>query len=566
MNCNEIEPLMIRYLEQDINSAEREKIKAHLESCPKCRDELEALASEMKAFREDVDQMCDTAKLSPDVWSKIDERLSAEDRSFGNAFKRTGRQIKTMVAGWFTGRPTWQVIASQATIAILLITVIAIAINLPSSSGEDTTNTKNASNANNADNTQLAKYSEFKNAPNPTVAPVIEVDEQGNFTVTPRELTIVPGPAGPEVPMGPQGDEGIAEPRPTITVNPASGPPGSMVTIGGSGFVPSDHDDDFAQYYTHGSIDASITNLSLVDDRMIVQTGNMNLKVRSVAEAIRSIQQITASMGGYVVSSNWEGGEKSNSANISVRIPTENYENTAGSLRGLAMEVLFESAKADDVTEEYTDFESQLRNLETTENRYLALLEKAETVEDMLTVEARISKTRGQIEKIKGQMQYLERTSATSLISIYLVGETELEVDFAANKIEIEKGQTVRFADNATGGSGPYGYQWDFGDGTVSTAQKSVSHQYKKTGEFTVLLTITDSEGDSKTEVKNDYITVIGDDGWSVSDIAHSAWDGLASIFKVVVRIIVWMGIFSLIWIPVLVIIILIIRRLFREA
>ena len=47
-------------------------------------------------------------------------------------------------------------------------------------------------------------------------------------------------------------------------------------------------------------------------------------------------------------------------------------------------------------------------------------MEKAEKVEDILGIQRELSKTRGEIEQTKGRMQYLERTSATSLIRVQL--------------------------------------------------------------------------------------------------------------------------------------------------
>ena len=209
---------------------------------------------------------------------------------------------------------------------------------------------------------------------------------------------------------------------------------------------------------TAGQMDLGIQ--TFVTDRMIVQTGNMTLKVSDIATTLENIKEITANLEGYVVASNLSGGEKQVSATISIRVPAHQFESAAMSLRDLAIEVLFENTESDDVTEEYTDLEAQLRNLEATENRYLELLERAETIEEMLKVEGMISQTRGKIEQTVGRMQYLERTSATSLITISLVEEAPLEdaqpeehaediIDISSFAVQLEdgprKGETVEF-------------------------------------------------------------------------------------------------------------------------
>ncbi|MBM3133398.1 MAG: DUF4349 domain-containing protein, partial [Chloroflexi bacterium] len=290
-------------------------------------------------------------------------------------------------------------------------------------------------------------------------------------------------------------------------------------------------------------------------DRMIVRTGDMTLKVGDVVATMDRITQLARSLGGYVVSSNLSGEEKNRSGYISIRVPSEKYDPATVSLRELAIEVLYESTQAQDVTEEYTDLDAQRTNLEATEKRYLELLQKAEKVEDMLKVEEMISRTRGEIERIKGRMKYLEETSATSLISVTLVEQGELETDFVADRIEAEKGQAIGFTNKTSGGAEPYGYRWDFGDGTTSAERDPGVHEYDNPGKYTITLTVTDAEGNSDTETKTGYITVMGESGWSAGDVAESAWHGLVNIGHVLAHLAIWLGVLSVIWVPILAIV-----------
>ena len=107
----------------------------------------------------------------------------------------------------------------------------------------------------------------------------------------------------------------------------------------------------------------------------------------------------------------------------SIRVPDGKYEPTLAELRNLAVRVKSESTDSRDVTEEYIDLEARLKNAEATESQYLALLEKATDVEDILRIYDSLSRVRSEIEQIKGRMQYLERTSSMSLISVRLEPE-----------------------------------------------------------------------------------------------------------------------------------------------
>jgi hypothetical protein len=139
-----------------------------------------------------------------------------------------------------------------------------------------------------------------------------------------------------------------------------------------------------------------------------------------VVDARDSIAQLAARLGGWVVSSQISGEEEEIRGWISIRVPDGTFDQASAELRGLAVRVTSESTSSEDITEEYVDLQSRLKNAEATESQYLALLEKATTVEDALKVYAALTQIRYEIEQIKGRMQYLERTSAMSLISVNL--------------------------------------------------------------------------------------------------------------------------------------------------
>jgi len=163
--------------------------------------------------------------------------------------------------------------------------------------------------------------------------------------------------------------------------------------------------------------------LSLDEERMIVRTGEMSLVVEDVNQASDDIAQLAVSYGGYVVSSYIWGEEEDIRGWISFRVPAEKFDQALTDLRELAVRVETERTESRDVTEEYIDLESRLRNAEATEQQYLALLEKAEEIEDILKIYDSLSRIRSEIEQIKGRMQYLEQTTSTSLISVSLEPE-----------------------------------------------------------------------------------------------------------------------------------------------
>ena len=144
------------------------------------------------------------------------------------------------------------------------------------------------------------------------------------------------------------------------------------------------------------------------------------MEVEDIAETMDEVAEIAAELDGYVVSSYKHEYERGVSGHIGIRVPVEQFEEALGRLRRLAVAVPYETTTARDVTEEYVDLEAQLHNLQATEAQYLVLLEKAETIEDILKVQKELSNVRGNIEQIEGRVKYLEHTSETSLVEVTL--------------------------------------------------------------------------------------------------------------------------------------------------
>jgi hypothetical protein len=167
------------------------------------------------------------------------------------------------------------------------------------------------------------------------------------------------------------------------------------------------------------------TDLSTTDtERMIVRTGNMSLVVEDITQAVEDISQMSTALDGYVVSSSIYGEEEDMRGWISFRVPDDKFETALTQLRDMAVRVESESTSSEDVTEEYIDLEARLGNAKATEAQYLALLDKAVDVEDILSIYNYLSQIRYDIEQIKGRMQYLEKTTSTSLIDVSLAPET----------------------------------------------------------------------------------------------------------------------------------------------
>jgi len=158
-----------------------------------------------------------------------------------------------------------------------------------------------------------------------------------------------------------------------------------------------------------------------LEERMIISRASLSLVVKDVEGSLGEIRTIVKDLGGYVVNSNSWYEEKQLRAHLTVRVPAKDLDEALERFRALAIEVEKESISGEDVTEEYTDLESRLRNLEAAEKQLLRIMEQAEETEDVLAVYRELVNIRGQIEQTKGRMQYLERMSAMATIDLDLI-------------------------------------------------------------------------------------------------------------------------------------------------
>ncbi|MEK7281715.1 MAG: DUF4349 domain-containing protein [Chloroflexota bacterium] len=164
-----------------------------------------------------------------------------------------------------------------------------------------------------------------------------------------------------------------------------------------------------------------------VTDRRIIRTANLSLAVDKVSETVEAVTKMAGELGGFVVSSSRQGEEVGGTASITIRVESGKFDQALSRLRGLAVRVESENTSGQDVTEEFVDLQAQLRNLEATEAQFVKLLDRAQTVEDVLKVQQALSEVRGRIESLKGRIQFLERSSDLALISVSLRPATSPE-------------------------------------------------------------------------------------------------------------------------------------------
>jgi DNA repair exonuclease SbcCD ATPase subunit len=143
---------------------------------------------------------------------------------------------------------------------------------------------------------------------------------------------------------------------------------------------------------------------------------------------MKNIQTMAQQMGGFVVSANLYQNYASDNlqvpeAQVTIRVPVENLETALDQIKKDVVEVQTETRSGQDVTAEYVDLKSRLKNLEAAEKQLDEIMQSATKTEDVVNIFNQLVYYREQIELVKGQMKYYEEAAALSAISVRILAE-----------------------------------------------------------------------------------------------------------------------------------------------
>jgi hypothetical protein len=166
--------------------------------------------------------------------------------------------------------------------------------------------------------------------------------------------------------------------------------------------------------------------------RIVLMNADLAIVVPDPVASMDAITAMAQEMGGFVVDSNLrqvqlDSGLEVPSGNVTVRVPAERLEEALDTIEGMATEVQSKNVSGQDVTREYTDLQSRLRNLENAEAQLTEILDNAQNTDDVLDVYNQLTYIREQIEVIKGQIRYYDEAAALSAVSVRLTADEAVQ-------------------------------------------------------------------------------------------------------------------------------------------
>lgn len=152
----------------------------------------------------------------------------------------------------------------------------------------------------------------------------------------------------------------------------------------------------------------------------VVKTGSISLVVKDgrVTPVISAVQKAAQVEGGYVSASTSDEFSDSPSGQVTVRVPVARFESLVAKIRALDAKVRTAQSSGKDVTAQFSDIETQLRTLKATRERFLVILGRTKTIQEILTVQQRVDDVSGQIDRLEGSRKLLASQSDLSTLTV----------------------------------------------------------------------------------------------------------------------------------------------------
>ena len=185
-------------------------------------------------------------------------------------------------------------------------------------------------------------------------------------------------------------------------------------------------------------------------NRKLIKTVSMDVETEEFDGLVSKLENRINELGGYIESSDVRGNAYYNDSrwsNMTIRIPSDKLDSFVNEVAEIS-NITWKSENVEDITLNYVDVESRKIALEIEQERLLALLEIAESVEDIITIESRLSEVRYEMQSYASQLLVYDNQVEYSTIHLSISEVKRLTPQEEPNMLErIATG----FTDNMSG-------------------------------------------------------------------------------------------------------------------
>ncbi|MDR2533001.1 MAG: DUF4349 domain-containing protein [Oscillospiraceae bacterium] len=193
--------------------------------------------------------------------------------------------------------------------------------------------------------------------------------------------------------------------------------------------------------YTDESHNGGNTALPEEQTRMIIRDAWMTIEAENAVELYNNLSAFNRSLGGFEFSSSTQHHETFSSVDAVFKVPPERLDEFM-SYAGESGRIVRSSTTSDDVTDRYYDMKTRVESKRRSLESYYSLLEKAESISEIVSLQRTIDNIIEEIEAFEGRLRVMENLVSMATVTLYIshendpVLEERREIDWNALDLE----------------------------------------------------------------------------------------------------------------------------------
>lgn len=168
----------------------------------------------------------------------------------------------------------------------------------------------------------------------------------------------------------------------------------------------------------------SQNDASIYRDAKLIRRAQLQVQTETFDQAVTALEQMVSQCGGYFQQASVEGGSLRNQSasrygDYIIRLPEEQFDDFLGRVGDLGY-VVVRSETSENVSQQYYDTETRLKTQRTKQDRLLALLEKADSMETIVALENALSDVEYEIESLTTSLNEYDNLIRYATINLTL--------------------------------------------------------------------------------------------------------------------------------------------------
>ena len=194
-----------------------------------------------------------------------------------------------------------------------------------------------------------------------------------------------------------------------------------------------------SEYQEENKTTQNMDSMTLLEEKLVYRC-NLSIETLDYAGTMKSIKEAISKYGGIIQSENetdssyeWYYADYRKTQGtmrnyIEVRVPTANYDNFVSAMDGIG-KITSKSSSIDNISQQYYDTTTQIEALKIQEKNLLEMLEQCSTIEEMITVQDKLTSVQYDISRLQTNKRYMDVDVAYSYVNISIDEVMEFRVE-----------------------------------------------------------------------------------------------------------------------------------------